>query len=132
LPTLVTSSYTGYQRSFGTAVRISRGAPRFISLPDPRWTNAEHWPFIAELSPAASYIKAAEPTYRKYYLQQLEANAEIIERKLAAMPAEFGKLCLLCYEKGLTAPGVFCHRRMFADWWQERTGKEVAEVGGGR
>jgi len=116
----------------GTPVRISRGAPRFIHLPDPRYTMNEHWPFVSELAPGYSYMKTAAPTYARYYLKQLEENAAMIERKLSWIPAEHGQLCLLCFEKNLSAPGVFCHRRMFAQWWEERTGQQVPEVGGGK
>jgi hypothetical protein len=38
-------------------------------------------------------------------------------------------LALLCYED-LSEPGTFCHRRMFAEWWSERTGEKVEELGG--
>jgi len=90
VPRLVTASFTGYRRDMGTPVRISRGAPRFIHLPDPRYTMNEHWPFVSELAPGYSYMKTAAPTYARYYLKQLEENAaasgvELGEETLAAI-----------------------------------------------
>ena len=37
------------------------------------------------------------------------------------------RLCLLCFED-LTKPGLWCHRRLFANWWLEKTGEDVPEL----
>ena len=34
---------------------------------------------------------------------------------------------LLCYE-ALKTPGQFCHRRMFAEWYESNTGKAIQEL----
>jgi hypothetical protein len=34
---------------------------------------------------------------------------------------------LLCFED-LTKPGLWCHRRPFANWWLENTGEVVPEL----
>ena len=34
---------------------------------------------------------------------------------------------LLCYED-VHKEGVWCHRQIFAAWWQEQTGKVVSEL----
>jgi hypothetical protein len=42
-----------------------------------------------------------------------------------------GDLVLLCFEDVFLSDTRknFCHRRVFAQWWQEKTGEEVAELG---
>jgi rubrerythrin len=35
-------------------------------------------------------------------------------------------MVLLCYEN--VVKGERCHRRMFAAWWEKRTGEEVPEL----
>jgi hypothetical protein len=35
-------------------------------------------------------------------------------------------LVLLCFEPA----GAFCHRRVFAEWWLQRTGQQVPELTG--
>ena len=42
------------------------------------------------------------------------------------------RLVILCFEDVLA--GHFCHRRVWAGWWHERTGQSVPELepGGGR
>jgi hypothetical protein len=39
-------------------------------------------------------------------------------------------LVLLCFEDVLE--GEFCHRRVFATWWEEKIGEHVPELGEGR
>lgn len=36
-------------------------------------------------------------------------------------------LVFLCFED-LTKDGEWCHRRMFAEWWQRKTGMKVEEL----
>jgi len=36
--------------------------------------------------------------------------------------------CVLCCYEDLAKPGEWCHRRLFADWWEERTGQAVPEL----
>ena len=35
---------------------------------------------------------------------------------------------LLCYEDIRKGPNDWCHRRTFADWWQQRTGEVIPEL----
>ena len=47
--------------------------------------------------------------------------------QLEKKSSENGKkpLVLLCW----CSPGEFCHRRIWADWYLEKTGQEVPELG---
>jgi hypothetical protein len=45
-------------------------------------------------------------------------------RRAITESADAAGVVLLCFQP----PGAFCHRRVFAEWWRERTGQPVAKV----
>lgn len=62
------------------------------------------------------------------YRRQIESKMftvllalDTIQEKAKALG--FQDIVFLCYEK----PGQFCHRRVFAEWLQEKTGETVEE-----
>jgi len=127
IPRLVTCSYAAYRRDMGTAVRITLSPPRYISLPDPRYSRYTKWPYLAELAPKADYFKAPEAVFDARYLQQLDQLAPDILRKLTWIEPEFGALALLCFEKKISGPHD-CHRRLAANWLSTRLGVEIPEM----
>lgn len=132
-PPLATCSYFEYQRGMGTATSITLYAPRGIALPDDRWTRFASWPSAKVLQPGREYFRKGLPPgeFRDRYLADLNRiGAEKIAAVLRQVPVEDGRLCLLCYEKteAVTASPLVCHRRIFAGWWQELTGREVPEL----
>ena len=68
-----------------------------------------------------------EEAYTRIYRTQLERiGLEKIQAQLTRKAREGDKpLVLLCFEK----PGEFCHRRLFAGWYREKTGQIVPELG---
>lgn len=79
-----------------------------------------------------------------YGLRQIESRSEFeplyrarlagfgvdrIARLLEAIAtaADAPGVVLLCFED-LTKQGLWCHRSIFASWWQENTGQEVCEL----
>ena len=125
-PPLATCSYWEYRRGMGTAVNITLYAPRGISLPDPRWTDQPRWPAVRLLAPGREYFHKGLPpeVFRDHYLDDLnQAGGKQIAAALRAVPVEDGCLVLLCFCK----PSA-CHRRIFAGWWAELTGREVPEL----
>jgi hypothetical protein len=131
IPQIKTCSYTGYRRDFGTAIRITLGIPRFIHLPDPRYSAYSRWPYIEELAPRREYFSAPEAEFDARYLDQLSRSAADIFRKLswfaAEGMAEHGSIVLLCFEKRINGPHD-CHRRLAANWLSERLGIEIPEM----
>jgi hypothetical protein len=132
-PDLATCSYWEYRRGTGTATMITRYAPRGVALPDPRWTGNSRWPAARLLAPGQDYFGKGLPPaqFAARYLADL--NALGVPRVAAALrdvPVEDGRLVLLCYERvsEVTAEPWRCHRRIFAQWWTERTGREVPEL----
>jgi hypothetical protein len=105
-------------------VRITLGAPRF-RLP------YELAGTILELAPTWSMLHRPEQEFTEQYVSLLEQRGGIpfFGDRFAQVAAAAGvdELVLLCYEN-LTKPGLFCHRRVFAEWWLERSGRTVEEL----
>jgi hypothetical protein len=133
-PPLATCSYFEFDRKMGTAVRITRSAPRGISLPNPRWTDQPHWPTVRELAPGPSYFRKGllPAVFRDFYLDDLnKLGARAVAAALRAIPCDdTGQLVLLCFESGaeIAADPWKCHRRIFAEWWAGLTGRDVPEL----
>lgn len=133
-PPLATSCYYEYTREMGTAVRITRSAPRGVALPDPRWTERTSWPHAAVLAPGPAYFRKglAPAEFRDRYLDDLNAiGGARIAQALRAVPDDgTGQLVLLCFEScaAVAADPWVCHRRIFAEWWAELAGCPVPEL----
>lgn len=130
-PAVATCSWTAFRREMGIPVRISRSAPRWIKLPDPRYTDYQHWPYIKEMAPGSSYFQERDDmVFEEKYLAQLDANRAVILQKIGWV-ADKGAVILLCFEKQLTTPYT-CHRTMAARWLKANFGWDVPELGNGR
>jgi uncharacterized protein YeaO (DUF488 family) len=112
-------------------VGISRGGPRGLKMPYKyRMLRAE--PFAPSKNllswwrrPGTRTSEDEEVYEREYLLQLEEAGVERIAEQLEDKAAgASGTVILLCHEE----PGEFCHRRLFARWWQETTGQEIPEL----
>jgi len=126
-PPLATCSYFEYKRQMGTAVRITRGAPRGALA---RWTDEPHWPTVPSLAPSAAiFHKGLTPEqFRDAYLRELEVTGPArIAAELREINDTAGQLVLLCFEKTAVAEEQ-CHRRIFAAWWEATTGQAVPEL----
>lgn len=121
---LFTHRYQGFEPSMGVPVRITLGAPRW-ALP----YALEHQ--VREAAPSREYFGAARPVYEAAYVTQLNGHGvEFFASRFQqiAVSARDPRLVLLCFED-LSKPDQWCHRRMFAEWWQERAGAKVRELG---
>lgn len=135
VPDLATCSYDRYERVMGTAVRITRYALRGVALPDPRFTDRDHWPVVRSLIPAEEIFHKGLPPwefallYRRDLDQARPGQIDDELRGISMDPDPAGqRLVLLCHED-VTADPLVCHRRVFAAWWKERTGRDVPELG---
>jgi len=124
---LATSRYANHG-----VIRESGMTPVGITLGEPKF------PLHYEL---AGNLRLLAPTRDSFgcedfadrYLARLDAKGlERIEGVLRryvhgyrARPGGHG-VVLLCFE--CVQAGEFCHRRLFADWWQAATGDEVHEL----
>jgi hypothetical protein len=83
---------------------------------------------VAELAPKGWYFNSEPDNFARRYREQLDRLADEIATKLGWL-AEDGPVVLLCYERRVRGPQD-CHRRIWADWWSERTGEVIPELDG--
>jgi hypothetical protein len=111
------------------AVGISRGTPR--------GRLAERLPYrykrLTDLAPPGELFErwkagtVSPDEYARAYHGYLDSlGPDEVTDQLEKKRAEHGgkPLVLLCW----CPPGEFCHRRLWADWWFEKTGQEVPEL----
>lgn len=112
-------------------VRTSLGGPRWIS-------EASGWPAIEELMPKGFKSVERGEFFQRYFARMDSFGVEHIAAKLMEVhshqtPGSWSEtpederlpLALLCFED--LSKGEFCHRRMFAQWWAEKTDVQIDE-----
>lgn len=122
--TLFTLNYPRFRPEMGVPVRTSNGYPRFVKY---RIDYA-----VKEVMPDRATIKMTdrEEFTRLYRTKLNNAGLDVIASRFRAIAAATGdeRLVLLCYEN-LEQAGNWCHRNIFAAWWQDMTGEQVRELG---
>jgi hypothetical protein len=118
---VVTGRYATWNSDHGVPIRTTVGTPRF-------W---RHGPlvFIKELAPFGIFGQGLPvDVARTRYRDRLEAKADQFVAALADVARQHRgeRLCVLCFED--VHAGQDCHRRWFAEWFQQRFGMEVPEV----
>jgi hypothetical protein len=102
-------------------VRVAVGAPRF--------------PFGFDLAGACSMLvpygafgrNLSHDEFESAYRTRLDRfGVDAIRSQLERLAVDAPGVVLLCFED--VHAGQSCHRRVFAQWWQERTGEEVPEL----
>ena len=67
--------------------------------------------------------------YKTLYLKQLnDLGIEKVQQALTEI-ADGKPVILLCFEK-LRSPEEWCHRTMFAEWYEQQTGQKIVEFDG--
>lgn len=106
---------------------------KLLAVPICLWTP--RWPLkyettkpLRSLAPKQSYLRAPRDEYTKLYLDGLAAlSVDYIHCLFEALPQDGRPVALLCYED-LRKPELWCHRRLFADWWLSETGEDIPEL----
>lgn len=117
-PRLYTARYANKSLAEHPAakVRITLGHPRFP-------LNYELAGNIPELAPTRTMFGKTDREFTAVYTALLveRGGVEHLHQRFADLAAEADTddLVLLCFED-LRTPGLFCHRRVFAEWWQSR------------
>ena len=105
-------------------VRITLGPPRF-KLPYRVVGD------LRGLAPKSEFLRDPLPVFRVKYRTTLEqrGGARYFARRLEGIATAAGvdALVLLCFED-LRKPGLWCHRRLFAEWWRQQTAMIVPEL----
>jgi uncharacterized protein (DUF488 family) len=107
------TSYFGYAGSLENTVSIARGNPKAY--------RGKSYKLVAPTWAMIRNMKEAE--YRKAYAEILSGlSPERVYDDIVTLAGR--EAILLCWEK----PGVFCHRRLLAEWLEERLGIEIREM----
>jgi len=104
-------------------VRTTVGRPRFR-------LGYELAGFASELAPYGAFGVDDPVEFERRYVDRLErAGVASIGATLQAIAHRAGSpgCVLLCFEDVLA--GESCHRRVFAAWWEAKTGQPVLELG---
>jgi hypothetical protein len=102
-------------------VRISIGSPR----------GGQCDAFLPSLAPTREMLEEGYGA-DEYFAQLQGVGLENIGKQLAAVEkAAKGRKVLLCCFESLApekvAEGQWCHRRLFAEWWEHKTGAIISE-----
>ena len=114
-----------------TPVGFTVGPPKFLSI--------DLVANLRALGPVGGLFKIEdEAEFRKLYRKHLdsigvEAIANLLQAVAWLQPgtARHDGVVLLCFcklEADGGEPGTWCHRQVFAEWWQEKTGQPVREL----
>lgn len=107
--------------------------PVGISLGSPKWPlGYELRGQCYSLAPKGYMFDYEPDRFRKAYFDKLDEIGEGkiigIVRQMRRKAEEEGKsLVFLCYED-IRVEGQWCHRTVFADWWENRTGEKIEEL----
>ena len=101
-------------------VSIARSAPRKIS----------GYKAFRLLAPGPWFKINDQAQYRDLYFQEIlkPLDPQEVHDRLHQLAGEGNEPVLLCWE-ALTTPEDWCHRRMAAEWFEDKLGIEVAEIG---
>lgn len=106
----------------------AHGLPVGIVLGFPEWPTPAERRNVDALAPLPWMRGVKGDQFRAYYRKHLDGlGPEKIREAIRAVAGDAEVVVLLCYED-LRKPESSCHRRMFAEWWKEKTGEEVEEV----
>ncbi len=119
---LFTQRYSNFTPDQGVPIRTTLGHPRFK-------LRYELAGVMTELAPDRAWFKAAKDVFRVNYRAKLDLlGTDEIVRRVSKFtdPAGDPRAVLLCFDD--LTKGAWCHRTMFGEWWQDRTGIEVVEL----
>lgn len=131
--TLRTCSYQEFQPEMGTPIRASLGVPRWRVKYQHDWQNLAAW----EITPRRDYLYASDRVYTERFTAQMETAGvdglrerfDTLAKVAESLGYGTGPLVFLCFENLRKKGPESCHRRLFARWWQTRTGETVEEMG---
>lgn len=123
--TVYTSRYGNPELKTGAyyVVGITLGKPKFN-------LGYEENGHCYMLAPDRNMMGMEKEEYLPLYIKKLERlGVESIKNFLRNVKSSAkGKdVVLVCYED-IRNPTQWCHRRMLADWWEEKTGEKLEEL----
>jgi hypothetical protein len=113
-------------------IKESGLVPVAITLSTPKWPLGYEVAAQLKLLAPPGYLfhENDEAVFtRKFRHHLYKVGVEAIRQALEQITADNGgrDIVLLCWER-VDRPGDWCHRRVFAKWWQDQTGELVEEL----
>jgi uncharacterized protein YeaO (DUF488 family) len=97
-----------------------------ISIGKNRWAKVDA--YLTDIAPTWDMVKMTnQNVYREAYFERLNTLDVNNLKKILEHLSSNKPIVLLCYEN-LQKPGQWCHRTMFAEWWQTKTGEVIEEL----
>lgn len=126
-PLFATCTYQEFDPSYGIPVRATVGYPRFKL----RYQLSANMPDVA---PGKWFNSVSDEKFIEMYFAKLDSVGVAAVRSEAEAIREAAHritdpVVLLCFDKLWLHPEELCHRRLFAQWWEDHTGEEVPEFG---
>lgn len=84
---------------------------------------------VSSIKPEWRFMKTPKEEYKRQYIAKLEAiGVDFITKELIHITnqSESTKFALCCFES-LKTPDDWCHRTMFAEWFEMKTGLKINE-----
>lgn len=122
-----TCTYQEFDPSYGVPVRSTAGHPQFKLR-----YRIEYQ--LGQASPKRAYLRAPIPSFIRQYRAQLDSfGVDFFDQAAQQMcrgTDDGTPAVLLCFDKlWMMQPPNVCHRRVFAEWYEEHTGIVVPELG---
>jgi hypothetical protein len=120
---LATASYRAFIPAMGVPVATSLGRPRFpihYGLTE-ELGALKPWGLMSPDLPADEFDTRYRARLDRVGVDKLRRTFYAISNRHSG-----ARLVLLCFENVLAGQG--CHRRVWAEWWTERTGQVVPEL----
>jgi uncharacterized protein DUF488 len=111
------------------SIGVSKLAPVGSTVGSPKYLSYPLAGMIGALAPHGIHGRVEdEDEFRRLYRERLEMfGVERLRELLEAFARTYNApgVVLLCF---CNLETQFCHRRMFAEWWEEQTGEDVPEL----
>lgn len=104
-----------------------------ISVGKPKWNlGYDIYDEIRELEPFGLMNEHDHENFKRLYFKRLDNfGVDRIKSKIDAIrkiaDGMEKDVVLLCYED-VRKENVWCHRLVFAEWWEEKTGEKIYEL----
>lgn len=123
-PFLATGSYYKFTPEMGVPVRSTVGTPRRLRYPLEEWSKL--------VTPFGVFGTTDDPAeFRTRYVARLidKGGQTEVSAELGAIRDRHPdrRIVLLCY-CDVTKPDGWCHRRIFAEWFEQFTGLTIPEL----
>ncbi len=121
---IYTSRYSNPELKSGmyTVVGITRGAPQF------RLGYALAGNIMEIAPPGWLFNEYDRKRFTERYFHNIDRIGVSAIKSILTRYESLGKPVVLCCYEDVRKPGEWCHRLVFAEWWEKNTGEHIEEL----